>query len=176
MRKETQMDFRDVVRSGLEEYTQHLKRAVEGLSPAELRWQPSLNSNHINWLVWHIARVEDNWMNSRIANTDTVWTSGGWRDRFGVESEAGGYGDTVEIVASFPQIEMADLLAYLDAVRQRTLQVLGNLTDDDLATTRAAPRREPKTVTWILGHVLTENSQHVGQIAYIRGLIRGINA
>jgi len=30
------MDFRDVVRSGLREYTDHLQRAVDGLSPVEL--------------------------------------------------------------------------------------------------------------------------------------------
>jgi hypothetical protein len=32
-----------------------------------------------------------------------------------------------------------------------------------------------KTGTWIIGHLLVEESQHLGQVAYIRGIIRGFN-
>ena len=31
------------------------------------------------------------------------------------------------------------------------------------------------TWTWILGHVVVEESQHLGQIALIRGMTRGLN-
>jgi hypothetical protein len=35
---------------------------LEGLKPAEARWQPTLDTNHIAWLVWHMARGEDRWI------------------------------------------------------------------------------------------------------------------
>jgi hypothetical protein len=35
--------------------------------------------------------------------------------------------------------------------------------------------RGPITWGWILGHVMVEESQHLGQIAFIRGMIRGLN-
>ena len=30
-------------------------------------------------------------------------------------------------------------------------------------------------IGWILGHILAEESQHLGQVAYIRGMIRGFD-
>ncbi len=50
-------DFKEAILSGMEEYLQGLQHAVEGLTPAEARWQPTLQTNHIAWLVWHMARV-----------------------------------------------------------------------------------------------------------------------
>src|SRR6266704_390748 len=51
--------FKEAIRSGLDEYLQALQRAIEGLTPAEAYWQPTLHTNHIAWLVWHMARAED---------------------------------------------------------------------------------------------------------------------
>lgn len=51
--------FKEAVRGGLEEYLQGLRSALEGLTSPEARWQPTLHTNHIAWLVWHMARVED---------------------------------------------------------------------------------------------------------------------
>ncbi len=55
--------FKEVLLSGLEEYLQRLQVAIEGLSPAEVRWQPTMHTNHIAWLVWHMAsrRVLPGW-------------------------------------------------------------------------------------------------------------------
>ena len=49
--------FKEAIQSGLEEYLQALHRALEGLTPAEVRWQPTLHTNHIAWLVWHLTRI-----------------------------------------------------------------------------------------------------------------------
>ncbi len=43
--------FQEAIQSGLEEYLQGLQRALEGLTPAEVHWQPTLHTNHIAWLV-----------------------------------------------------------------------------------------------------------------------------
>ncbi|MFP6594483.1 MAG: hypothetical protein VB860_05850 [Dehalococcoidia bacterium] len=41
------MDHRDVARSGLDEYLTGVKSTVGGLTPVELYWQPTPNSNPI---------------------------------------------------------------------------------------------------------------------------------
>ena len=64
--------FKAAIQSGLEEYLQALQRAIEGLTPAEMRWQPTLHTNHIAWLIWHMARVEDGWV-SRLRRRPAVW-------------------------------------------------------------------------------------------------------
>ena len=48
---ENRMVHRAVTRHGLDEYLTDLKTALDGLTPAELYWQPSPNANHIAWLV-----------------------------------------------------------------------------------------------------------------------------
>ncbi len=172
------MDFRDVTKSALTEYREHLDRACDGLSPVELRWQPTPTSNHILWIVWHIARVEDRWMMRYVGGEDEVWIKGRWFEELHLPSEGNGAGHDAEEVAAFPDLPLADLLAYHDAVRENTFRVIDGLTEEDLERTNPRNRQgnpDPApTVNWVLGHLAVEESQHVGQIAYIRGMLRGL--
>ena len=167
--------FKEAIQSGLEEYLQALHRAVAGLTPAEVRWQPTPHTNHIAWLVWHIARVEDNWV-SRLRQGPPVWQTEGWADRFHMDPASGGAGQTMEEVRAMPEIPLTDLLAYFDAVRAVTRHYLDQATDVDLS--QAYPHARLGTITgaWIVGHILVEESQHVGQVALIRGMMRGLGA
>jgi len=167
--------FKDAIRSGLEEYLQGLKRSIEGLTPAEIRWQPTLYTNHIAWLVWHLARVEDGWV-SRLRRRPPVWQVDGWAERFGMDPEGSGNGQTMDEVRSMPELSLADLMSYFDAVRGVTLSYLEQATDADMAQEFPHPRSGSRTGSWIIGHILVEMSQHVGQVALVRGMIRGIDA
>lgn len=163
--------FKEALRSGLEEYLESLKVAIRGLTPAAARWQPTMDTNHIAWLVWHMARVEDSWV-SRLRNgTSQVWTTGGWADRFGMDPESTGSGHTSEDVRAIPEIPLGDLMAYFEAVRGVTRQYLDRATADDLSRTYQH-RGNDRSGTWILGHILVEESQHTGQVALIRGMMR----
>ena len=177
------MKFQEMVRMGLEEYYDELKRAVDSLTYAERRFMPGPNSHHVDFAVWHIARVEDAWIN-RFAKqaTDQVWSRGNWAERlnlpvreipgFGPESGWGWDGDQVK---AMPASEMDDLWAYLDAVRADTLQYLDSITEDDLDRCPDAKQAE-YSIGRMWSHLLVEESQHVGQVAYLRGLQRGLNS
>ena len=65
------MTYKDAVLNGLDEFFEGLKKAVDGLTAEELRFQASPTSNHITWLVWHMSRVEDNWL-TRVSGTDSI--------------------------------------------------------------------------------------------------------
>ncbi len=172
-----EMDFRDVTISALKEYKDALARALDGLTPIELRWQPSPSANHALWLAWHIARVEDRWTNWYVAGGEEVWTTDRWSERMGIPAEGNGYGATAEDVAGFPDVDIADVTAYHDAVREKVLPVIEGLSASDLEQSygdRISRRREAPTVAWVLGHIAVEEAQHVGQIAYIRGMLRGL--
>ena len=168
--------FKEAIRSGLEEYLQALHRAIAGLTPADLRWQPTPHTNHIAWLVWHMARVEDRWVNRHLRETTEVWTADGWADRFGMDPESTGFGQTMEEVRAMPEIALTDLLAYFGAVRAVTRQYLAQATDTDLLREYPHPRLGARLGTWIMGHILVEESQHVGQVALLRGMLRGSGA
>ena len=168
--------FKEAIRSGFEEYLQRLQPAIAGLTPAEARWQPTLHTNHIAWLVWHLARTEDRWINRVLRGTCEVWIADGWAERFRMDPEQGGFGQTIEEVRAMPEIPLTDLMAYFDAVRVVTRQYLEQATEADLAREYHHSRLGALTGAWILGHILIEESQHVGQVALIRGIMRGGNA
>ena len=168
--------FKEAIRSGLEEYLQALKRGIEGLTPTEARWQPSAQSNYIAWLVWHMARVEDRWVNTYLRGTTEVWIAKGWVDRFKMDPESHGFGQTIEEVRALPEIPLSDLIAYFDAVRVTTRRYLDQATEEDLSREYSHPRQGKITGSWIVGHLLVEESQHTGQVALIRGMIRGLGA
>ncbi len=50
------MDFKEIVRMGLDEYLDGLHKALDGLTSKERRFQPSADANHIDFVVWHMAR------------------------------------------------------------------------------------------------------------------------
>jgi uncharacterized damage-inducible protein DinB len=168
--------FQAALQTGFEACLQTLKRAVENLTPTEARWQPTDHTNHIAWLVWHMARVEDWWINCFLYGRTEVWTADGWANRFRMTPEGNRAGRTIEEVRAMPEIPLTDLVAYFDAVRAVSQQYLAQVADADLAREYHHPSRGAMTGTGVLGRLLVEESQHVGQVALIRGMLRGFGA
>jgi uncharacterized damage-inducible protein DinB len=149
------------------------RNAVDGVDPAGLIEPPAPGANTIGWLVWHLARVQDHHI-AELLDTDQVWVSGDWAARFGLEPDPQntGYGHSAdEVLAVRP--ESADaLLAYLDAVQTRTLEMLQSLEPaelDRVVDTRWDP---PVTLGVRLVSLADDSLQHAGQAAYVRGLLR----
>ncbi len=84
------MDFKDIVRAALNEYTEELRKAIDGLTEEERRFQPTPHSHHIDFVVWHMARVEDSWINGTAQRKDHVWIRDGWQQKFGLPERDGG--------------------------------------------------------------------------------------
>ena len=65
--------FQQAILSGLTECFDQIWMKVDDLSIEELRWTPSKSSNDIQWNIWHIARVEDRWINQRMKSIEEIW-------------------------------------------------------------------------------------------------------
>ena len=167
------MDFKDVVRMALEESSEDLARALNSLTQEERRHVPSAESNHIDFIVWHVAKAEDDEINSIIGQGATIWTRDGWGERMGIPIEGDGYGMTAEEVRNLPLYDPALLQEYADSVRQGTLNYLETTTPEVLDETRDAGWRVVK-VGRALSHLMVEVAEHVGHVTYIRGMLRGI--
>ncbi len=168
--------FKDAIKSGLDEYYGKLKQTVEGLTPDELLWQPGPESNHILWTVWHMARVSDRWANQTVLGGEELWTRDGWAERLGMPADRYGRGETPDQVRDFPPVDIELVLNYFDEAHASLLAMIDGLDPSDLARdVYAAYRGDSLNIGWILGHVLAEESQHLGQVAYIRGMIKGFN-
>ncbi len=149
-----------------------LKRALDDLSPEELRAQPAgPGSNPIGWMAWHLTRVQDGVI-SRLQGVETEWDASGWAARFGIEGEVPQW--TPANVHEFDPVDATTLLGYYDAVRARTSAYVGGLTADALAVEQEPfrPGAPPMTVVQMLALVLGDNVQHIGQIAYLRGALK----
>lgn len=148
------------------------EQAVDGLSADQLNTRLQGTANPVGWLLWHAARVQDDHV-AEVAGTPQIWTSQDWEQRFGLPLESGdiGYGHTPEQVASV-QIEEPELLTgYLAAVNARTVAYVATLTDEDLDRVIDERWDPPVTLGVRLNSVLGDDLQHLGQAAYVRGLL-----
>ena len=73
-----------------------------------------------------------------------------------------------------PSFDIDEMMAYFQAARAEAVQLIDGFTNEDLGRAPNPDRDPDNTIAKILAHVLIEEAQHVGQIAYIRGLQRGI--
>ncbi len=168
--------FLQIVDAGLKEVFEDLKRTLDGLDEYELRWRPTLESNSIDWIVWHMARTEDFWINTRLSQTEAVWVSQGWRERIGVYIGGTGYAQTLDDLRAMPELDVGLVMEYYEAVRERTREYFEDEIEEvELNRVIGMMGTEPITVAGALGHLLAELAEHLGQVDYIRGMIRGIN-
>jgi uncharacterized damage-inducible protein DinB len=144
---------------------------LDGLSSEQLVFRPDHEANSIGWLVWHLTRVQDDHI-ADVAGTEQVWTSRGWCDRFALpfDSADTGYGHRAEDVAAVKV--PADVLAdYHDAVYEQTRRYVVSLNEPDFERV-VDPRWDPPVTLGVrLLSVINDDLEHVGQAAYVRGLV-----
>jgi uncharacterized damage-inducible protein DinB len=146
--------------------------AVRGLTPEQLSARLDPDANSIAWLVWHLTRIQDDHV-AGVAQTEQVWTSDDWTDRFGLPFEpwATGYGHSSADVAAVT-VDAGDLLVdYHDAVYEQTLRFLEHITDADLDRVVDESWDPPVTLGVRLVSVVNDNAEHAGQAAFVRGVV-----
>lgn len=144
---------------------------VDGLDQDQLGWYPGPDANSIAWLVWHLARVEDDHMTG-IAGGEQVWIADGWADRFGLPVDPAdiGFGQSSEQAHSVTA--PADLLTgYYAAVHDRTVSILQAMDGADLDRIVDERWDPPVTAAVRIVSVLNDTTQHIGQASYVRGLL-----
>ena len=147
-------------------------QVLDGLDDDALTYRPDAAANSIAWLLWHSTRIHDDHV-AEIAGAEQVWVADGWADRLDLPLERSdtGYGHTSEQVAAV-RASATDLAGYHDAVCEQTRKHLA--TVDAGALDRVIDRRwdPPVTVGARLVSVVNDRVQHLGQAAYVRGLVQ----
>jgi hypothetical protein len=145
--------------------------AVDGLTDEQLTTRPARDANPMSWLVWHLARVQDDHI-ADVAGTEQVWTAQGFVDRFGLpfDAAATGYGMSGEEVAHV-RVGAELLAAYLDAVHGATTKYVAGLAPEDLDRIVDERWDPPVSLGVRLVSVVSDDLQHAGQAAYVRGLL-----
>jgi hypothetical protein len=148
-----------------------VRGAIEGLTEEQLAYRVDDGANSIGWLIWHLTRVQDDHV-ADVAATEQVWTASGWDKKFGLELSrlSTGYGHTSAEVAKV-RVSAKNLLAYYNAVHAQTLEYVSGLTDADLPRIVDTAWDPPVTLAVRLVSVIDDCLQHVGQAAFIRGVL-----
>ena len=162
----------DVLVDAFERVHEVVHHVVDGLNPAQLEFRVDGTSNSIAWLIWHLARVQDDHI-ADAAGIPQVWTSKGWCERFGLPFEPGeiGYGMGSAQVSDVKVSSGELLTGYFDEVHQQTLDYVRRLPDSEL--TRIVDERwdPPVQLGVRLVSVISDDLQHAGQAAFVRGLL-----
>ena len=146
--------------------------AVDGLTPEQLDFRPAGHANSIAWLVWHLTRIQDDHI-AGVAGKGQVWMVHGWAGRFGLPLTPAdhGYGHSADQVAVVRVSSGEMLTEYHDAVYEQTIRYVRHLVDADFSRVVDEAWDPPVTLGVRLVSVISDDLQHAGQAAYLRGLL-----
>jgi hypothetical protein len=146
--------------------------AARGLTLEQVETRIDPEANTIAWLLWHIGRVQDAQVADAAGETQ-LWLTDGWADRFDLpfSKTATGYGHSAHDVAAVRGVSSELLVDYIAAVCDRTSEYLRSLGDDDLDRVVDEHWNPPVTLAVRLVSVISDDLQHAGQAAFIRGVV-----
>ncbi|MDQ2755814.1 MAG: DinB family protein [Actinomycetota bacterium] len=168
----------DVFRETFGRMPDLVRTAVDGLGSGQLAARLDPGANPVGWLVWHLTRVQDHHLAGAAGAlgwddlSRQLWTAAGFAERSGLPfgDDEVGYGQSSGEVATV-RLDAGFLLDYHDAVHARTLKVLDRITDDQWDAVVDERWDPPVTLLARLASVLGDVTQHVGQAAYVRGVL-----
>lgn len=162
----------DVLIDAYSRIQQSVHHVLDGIDQAVLDARLDPDANSISWLIWHLTRVQDDHV-CDVAGLEQAWLANGWAKRFKLPFDPAeiGYGQTSDEVDLVRDIPPEHLLGYHDDVHSATLRFLQTLADADLD--RIVDRRwdPPVTLGVRLVSVVSDDLQHVGQAAFVRGVL-----
>ena len=169
------MESNELIIDGLGRVNQLLHRVLKDLPFEMLNEMPSKDTNSISWLLWHLTRVQDDHL-SDLEGVPQLWVSSNFYAQFEMDpnGDETGNGHTIEQVKAFNVKDSMLLSRYNDAVFARAKRYLPQLTCKDFNRVLDEPQYDPMpTVGVRLVSVLSDNTQHVGQALFVRGMLQG---
>lgn len=164
------MSSADLLIDGFGRIREIVHDVLDGLTDDDLQYRVDPAANSICWQIWHLTRVQDDHV-AAAGGLTQVWLSG-WETRFGLPLHPRdiGYGHTSDQVQTVRA--PASLLAgYHDATYEQTIAFVGTLTEDDMPRVVDRSWQPPVTMAVRFVSILSDDLQHAGQAAFIRGLI-----
>ena len=166
------MNISDVLTDAYGRIHEEVDNVLEGLSQEDLGARLDPDANSIAWLIWHLTRVQDDHL-ANAFTVEQVWTADGWAERFALPFPvtAHGYGQTSAEVGELSRIPAELLRGYHEATWRQTVALLSTTTDEDFDRVVDTHWTPAVTLGVRLVSVISDDLQHVGQAAFIRGVL-----
>ena len=166
------MEWQQLVMDIYVRVSQVLEKALEGLTLDDLNQQPHPDCNSMGWLTWHLTRGQDRAI-ADFMGGEQLWVTGEWHTKFNrpPDPKDTGFGHSSQDLAEFKSPDVRTLLEYHHAVLERSKRYISNMSATDL--NRELDNPKFPTVGIRLVANISDNLQHAGQVAYLRGLLKG---
>ncbi|MFC1989431.1 DinB family protein [Chloroflexota bacterium] len=170
------MQWQQLVTDIFERISQELEHALDGLTVDDLNQQPCSGCNSIGWLTWHLTRSQDS-ATANLLGEEQLWIKDNWYARFNrtPDLKDTGFGHSLEDVAAFSSPDASTLFEYYCAVLgQSKRYITSKLSETELSREFDNPINPaiPNVRTRLM-RVINDNMQHLGQVAYVRGMLKG---
>ena len=164
------MDVRGLLTEGFGRITELYADLVADLDETTLHERPGGTGNPIGWLLWHLARAQDDHV-AALADEPQVWEQ--WQGRFGLPNGTDdiGYGHTSEQVDALRIDDPALLGEYHHEVTLATARYLQTVDEAELEREVDQRWDPPVTAGVRLVSIQGDCLQHLGQAAYVKGLL-----
>ena len=170
------MQWQQFVTDIFERISQELEHALDGLTVDDLNQQPCPGCNSIGWLTWHLTRAQDS-NTANLLGEEQLWIKDNWYVRFNrtPDPKDTGFRHSLEDVSAFSSPDASTLFEYHCAVLgQSKRYIISKLSETELNRELDNPINPGITnVRTRLMRVINDNIQHIGQIAYVRGMLKG---
>ena len=152
---------------------------LKDIEPETMKWQPLKNANSVGFLLWHILRTWDSYLQF-VDGSEQLYDQNNLSQKFGFATEGKGVGGS-GVGTGFTPEEAADVIPqpaplneYLTALAQRTRSYLSQASEKDLGREVQVPWwPAPSTVSGVLTHILAHSFMHLGEAQYIKGMVTG---
>ncbi len=163
--------------SALENNFTTIDLALRDLTDDEFHRIPAPECNSVSWILWHLSRVIDSFIHTRLRGLPQLWESKGWEEHYTMPAggENRGLGWTHRMVCDWQPPSRVLQMDYFEQVRTALREYLPSLSEAEMRQARAIPPvSEPRTVASALGQMTWDCVSHGGQIAYLRGMYKGM--
>ena len=145
--------------------------AIDGLTEDQLAHRITPDANSIAWLVWHAYRVQDDHV-ADVAGLQQVWAARGFIEHFDLNLDEADTGDGHTSAQVAAVRAPAELLArYVEEVHDQSVTWIAGLGEGDLDRIVDTSWDPPVSLGVRLVSVVDDGAQHIGQAAYLRGLL-----
>jgi uncharacterized damage-inducible protein DinB len=165
------MNVADLLLDGFGRVHNVVHQVLDDLTPEALDFRLDSKANSIAWLIWHLVRVQDDHV-AEVAGREQTWTAQGWDVRFDLPfaASATGYGHGPDEVRVLRAASAELLLSYHDAVYAETVAFVRDVSGADLDRIVDKSWQPPVDLGTRLVSVISDDLQHAGQAAFIKGI------
>ncbi len=167
------MEVTDFIQHHMGIINKRLLDNIKVVNSEELLWRPNSEANSIAFILWHIFRVEDNYIQKYILKQDELWKRNNLYIKYNLPERDTGFEYTSQQVANLELPVLKDLLDYQSAVRAETLDYLKTVSVEDLKFVPRPKLRPDYSILRIFQQIMIHELEHLGQIDMLLGLKRG---